>query len=177
MWPSGLGEPKGKIPEDRRALNGRALCEAGDAGWSAIVNAVLDAADGEIDGELIDSLVGVLHRWGWPDGRPTWVTWVPSQRRPQLIAGLAARLAAVGRLQLVDALHRVRSGPGQAELGNSAHACANVYGAFALRSALPAGPVLVVDDTMSSGWTMTVVADLLGAAGAGPVYPLVLQKG
>ncbi len=176
MWPSGLGQPKGRIAEDRRALNGRALCEAGDAGWSAIVAGVVDSPTGDLSDDLVDAVVGVLHRWGWPDGRPTWVTWVPSVRRPHLAAGLAERLGTIGRLPLVASLDRIRSGPAQIELGNSAHACANVHGAFAVRGALPAGPVLVVDDTWSSGWTMTVAADVLRSAGAGPVYPLVLQR-
>jgi ATP-dependent DNA helicase RecQ len=53
-----------------------------------------------------------------------------------------------------------------------------VYGAFALRAGVTIsdGPVLVLDDTTSSGWTMTVVADVLGSAGASPVYPLVLLR-
>ena len=35
-------------------------------------------------------------------------------------------------------------------------------------------PVLLVDDFCDTGWTITVVARLLRAAGAGPVYPFVL---
>ena len=36
------------------------------------------------------------------------------------------------------------------------------------------GPVLVVDDRVDSGWTMTVAAKLLREAGASAVLPLVL---
>ena len=36
------------------------------------------------------------------------------------------------------------------------------------------GPVLVVDDRIDSGWTMTVAARLLREAGAPGVLPLVL---
>ncbi len=46
-----------------------------------------------------------------------------------------------------------------------------------LAAALPelAGkPILLVDDRMDTGWTITVVARLLRQAGAGPVYPFVL---
>jgi ATP-dependent DNA helicase RecQ len=35
-------------------------------------------------------------------------------------------------------------------------------------------PVLLVDDFCDTGWTITVVARLLRAAGAGAVYPFVL---
>jgi ATP-dependent DNA helicase RecQ len=41
---------------------------------------------------------------------------------------------------------------------------------------VPDGPVLLVDDTVQSGWTMTVVAEALRAAGSGPVLPLALWR-
>jgi len=174
QWPSGLGEPKGKIAADRRALDGRALAEVGDAGWWERIETVLDTC--ELDDEVVRGVADVLGRWGWPSGLPTWVTWVPSTRRPGLPDALARRLASLGKMALVDTLQRTRSAPPQTEMGNSAHACANVWGAWQLRGEIPAGPVLVVDDTESSGWTMTVIADLLGGAGAGPIYPVVLAR-
>jgi ATP-dependent DNA helicase RecQ len=36
------------------------------------------------------------------------------------------------------------------------------------------GPVLLIDDRIESGWTMTVAAKLLREAGAPAVLPLVL---
>jgi len=39
------------------------------------------------------------------------------------------------------------------------------------------GPVLVVDDRIETGWTMTVAARLLRQAGARAVLPLVLAAG
>jgi ATP-dependent DNA helicase RecQ len=36
------------------------------------------------------------------------------------------------------------------------------------------GSVLLIDDIVDSGWTMTVVADLLRANGAAEVFPLAL---
>jgi ATP-dependent DNA helicase RecQ len=36
------------------------------------------------------------------------------------------------------------------------------------------GPVLLIDDRIESGWTMTVAARLLRQAGAAAVLPLVL---
>jgi ATP-dependent DNA helicase RecQ len=41
---------------------------------------------------------------------------------------------------------------------------------------LPAGPVLLVDDTYRTGWTMTVGAAILRHAGASAVYPLALHQ-
>src|SRR5262249_56235977 len=39
------------------------------------------------------------------------------------------------------------------------------------------GPVLLVDDRVDTGWTMTVAAKLLREAGAAAVLPLVLALG
>lgn len=36
------------------------------------------------------------------------------------------------------------------------------------------GPVLLVDDTVDSRWTFTVIAALLRGAGSGPVFPFAL---
>jgi hypothetical protein len=41
---------------------------------------------------------------------------------------------------------------------------------------LPAVPVLLVDDMVDSGWTLTLVAVLLQHQGSGPVYPFALAK-
>ena len=41
-------------------------------------------------------------------------------------------------------------------------------------SAVPDGPVLLVDDVVDSGWTLTVAGDLLRSAGSGPVFPFAL---
>jgi ATP-dependent DNA helicase RecQ len=41
---------------------------------------------------------------------------------------------------------------------------------------VPAGPVLLVDDSADSKWTLTTVGGLLRQAGADRVYPLVLLR-
>jgi ATP-dependent DNA helicase RecQ len=41
---------------------------------------------------------------------------------------------------------------------------------------LPAVPVLLVDDMVDSGWTLTLAAVLLQRHGSGPVYPFALAK-
>ncbi len=40
--------------------------------------------------------------------------------------------------------------------------------------ALDGGPVLLVDDRVDTGWTLTEATRVLREAGAGPVLPLVL---
>jgi ATP-dependent DNA helicase RecQ len=41
---------------------------------------------------------------------------------------------------------------------------------------VPAGPLLLIDARLRSGWTMTVAAALLREAGATAVLPLVLHQ-
>jgi ATP-dependent DNA helicase RecQ len=47
---------------------------------------------------------------------------------------------------------------------------------FGARPQLPASPVLVVDDVVDSGWTLTIAAVLLRDHGSGPVYPFALAR-
>jgi ATP-dependent DNA helicase RecQ len=59
---------------------------------------------------------------------------------------------------------------------NRFHQCQNLDGAFTVDAAGIdiSGPVLLVDDVLDSGWTMTIATALLRQAGSGPVYPYAL---
>jgi ATP-dependent DNA helicase RecQ len=124
-------------------------------------------------------VAAALTAWPWAQ-RPTWLTWVPSRTRPQLVQGLAERLATLGKLTPVDAVRRVRGdAPPQSQMENSATQVANVLGAFEFAAppgGFPPGPGLVLDDSLRSGWTMTVVAEGLLDAGATQVLPFVLWR-
>jgi ATP-dependent DNA helicase RecQ len=73
-------------------------------------------------------------------------------------------------------VRRVRPGRPQKEMQNSAQQFRNVDGAFAAEGPIPAEPVLLIDDVVDSGWTLTVVGVALRAAGAGPVHPFALAR-
>jgi hypothetical protein len=47
---------------------------------------------------------------------------------------------------------------------------------FGVGPSLPSVPVLLVDDMVDSGWTLTLAAVLLQHHGSGPVYPFALAK-
>jgi ATP-dependent DNA helicase RecQ len=51
-----------------------------------------------------------------------------------------------------------------------------VTSTFGSGPALPPVPVLLVDDMVDSGWTLTLAAVLLQLHGSGPVYPFALAK-
>jgi ATP-dependent DNA helicase RecQ len=125
--------------------------------------------------DVFDGVVDTLKRWGWPAGRPTWVTWVPSRRRDPLLRDLATRVAELGRMQLGTPLST--QGPGfQEDAATNADSAALALRRLSVDGPLPAGPVLLIDDTSRTGFTLTVAAALLREAGAGPVYPLVLAR-
>lgn len=174
QWPRGIAERKGNIALGRRSAAGRALAFGNDPGWGELIGEAL-AQDGPIDPALLAGAVGCLKRWDWAQ-RPTWVTAVPSRSHPLLVRSLATALADVGHLTIVDALARVEGRPPQARMANSARQAANVIGAFTVTGSFPAGPGLVVDDTIRSGWTMAAVAEVLTGAGAGEILPFALWK-
>jgi ATP-dependent DNA helicase RecQ len=186
MWPSGMKElgidASGKIPAARLASTGRALGRLTDVGWGATLRALL-AAEGAVDepvtAPVADAVVKVLTAWDW-DARPTSVVTMPSRTRPVLIASLGERIAAVGRLDYLGSLgYATPDGPGPRR-HNSAQRLASLWRALVvpdeLRAALAAasGPVLLIDDQIDTGWTMTVAAALLRDAGAPAVLPLAL---
>ncbi|WP_375503247.1 RecQ family ATP-dependent DNA helicase [uncultured Jatrophihabitans sp.] len=173
MWPSGAPR-RGRIAEASRAEPGRALAVADDPAWSAAVSRAL-AADEPVPDEVFDGLVSTLSRWGWPAGRPTWVTWVPSRTHPTLLADAAARLAALGRMPVATPL-RADGGGFQRDAGTNVESAIGALRRLSVDGDIPQGPVLLLDDTTRSGFTLTVAAVLLREAGAGPVYPLVFQK-
>ncbi|MGW2542606.1 RecQ family ATP-dependent DNA helicase [Kitasatospora sp. NPDC001574] len=200
LWPTGmdaLGVPlKGRIPAGEQAETGRALGRLSDIGWGNRLRALLadQAPDGPVPGEAVDALVTVLADWargpgGWAgpaaaDGgrldRPVGVVTMASSRRPRLVGSLGARIAEIGRLPLLGQIEYATGQPPHGSRSNSAQRLNALAGALVLPPELEAavaaagGPVLLVDDLVDSGWTVTVAARLLRRAGAGAVLPLVL---
>jgi ATP-dependent DNA helicase RecQ len=187
MWPTGMKDlgvdgAAGKIPATQLAEPGRALGRLTDVGWGATLRALLSdqAADGPVTDQLADALVKVLASWNWAQ-RPASVVTMPSRTRPELITSLGQRISTVGRLPYLGALgYASADGPGPRR-HNSAQRLGSLWRALIvpdeLRSALKAndsGPVLIIDDQIDTGWTMTVAAMLLRDAGAPAVLPLAL---
>ncbi|HEY6790876.1 MAG TPA: DEAD/DEAH box helicase [Trebonia sp.] len=187
MWPSGLKElgvsgASGKIPAELLAGPGRAVGRLTDLGWGTTLRAMLadGAPDAPVTDQVTDAIIKVLAAWGW-DERPTAVVTLPSRTRPVLIASLGERIARVGRLAYLGSLgYTGPDGPGPRR-HNSAQRLASVWSALAVpdsvRDVMDAGlpgPVLLIDDRIETGWTMTVAAKLLREAGAPAVLPLAL---
>jgi ATP-dependent DNA helicase RecQ len=184
MWPTGMKDlgvdAAGKIPVTLTAEPGRALGRLTDIGWGGMLRALLaeDAPDQPVTEPVVAAAIKVLAAWDWAQ-RPAGILTLPSRTRPELVASLGRRLAEVGRLPYLGAVGYAGDGPGPRR-HNSAQRLSSLWSAFELpgdvRDALGAldGPVLVVDDRIDTGWTMTVAARLLREAGAPAVLPLVL---
>ena len=187
MWPSGMKDlgidASGKIPAARTAEPGRALGRLTDVGWGATLRVLLaeGAPDEPVTPALTDAVVKVLASWDWAQ-RPAYVVTMPSRTRPRLVGSLGQRIAAIGRLTYLGGLsYASADGPGPRR-HNSAQRLASLWRAIVvpdeLRDALTAAaidaPVLLVDDQIDTGWTMTVAAALLRDAGAPAVLPLAL---
>ncbi|GAA4960176.1 DEAD/DEAH box helicase [Yinghuangia aomiensis] len=185
MWPTGMtdaGVPlKGRIKADEQAATGRALGRLSDIGWGNRLRPLLaaDAADAPVPDDVFGAVVQVLAAWGW-EQRPIGVVTIASRTHGTLIDSLGARLAEVGRLpwlgRIEYAPHAERA-PARSNSAQRLRALADAFvlppeAAAAVREA--SGPILLVDDRMDSGWTLTVAARLLRQAGAGEVLPLVL---
>jgi ATP-dependent DNA helicase RecQ len=176
MWPTGLTQAKGKIPHALLAEPGRAVGRLTDLGWGTTLRALLaeGAEDAPVRPEIVDAVVKVLAAWNWSE-RPAGVVTMPSLTRPMLIGSLGERIAAVGRLPYLGSVRYRGDGPGPRRY-NSAQRLRSLWDAFEVPDGIGqvSGPVLLIDDRIETGWTMTVAARLLREAGAPAVLPLVL---
>jgi len=164
----------GRLAADDQVMAGRALSRWGDAGWGAQVRRNREK-DVHYDDELVDALADLVRQWG-PDPAPTWLTYVPSSRAPELVRDLAVGLGTRLGLPVADVVLHVRDAEPQRTMENSVQQSRNVEGAFAVATgaSLPQGPVLLVDDLVGSRWTLTEVGRLLRRAGCPAVHPVVL---
>jgi len=118
----------------------------------------------------------------WPDTAGPALVPVPLHRRRARARGfnqaalLAAHLGAAFGWPVRPGLVRVRATPSQVGL-SAADRAVNLEAAFAWRgAALPAGPLVLVDDVYTSGATMQACAEALRAAGAPAVYGLAVAR-
>ncbi|MCQ4082980.1 RecQ family ATP-dependent DNA helicase [Streptomyces sp. RB6PN25] len=198
MWPTGMPavgvDLKGRIPPGEQALTGRALGRLSDIGWGNRLRPLFadGAPDGDVPREVADAVVQVLADWakgpgGWAGAdpgappRPAGVVTIASHTRPRLIESLGEHIAEVGRIPVLGRVgYADGAGPERAARSNSAQRLRALHDVFTVPAELAhslttaGGPVLLVDDVVSTGWTLAVAARLLLCSGAEGVLPMVL---
>jgi ATP-dependent DNA helicase RecQ len=182
QWPTGLGTLdvplSGRIAKTEQAEPGRTLGRLTDVGWGNRLRELVGttAPGTEVPASVFQACISVLSAWDWAQ-RPVAVVALPSSRRPLLTHSLAARFADVGRLRFLGTLAAQGPAPRRA---NSAQRVGDLWQRLVLPEELAAelstveGPVLLVDDVVDSGWTMTMAARLLRKGGAPAVLPFAL---
>jgi hypothetical protein len=156
---------------------GRAVARLTDLGHGQQLRALFapGTEDGPVPVPLARAVVEVLGDWR---PRVDGIVVVESASRPTLTADLAdglsryLRVPVLGRWAVVDP----EIAPGQGAM-NSAQRVAAVGRRFALDAepgSLEGRSVLLVDDLVVTGWTLTLAARALRAAGAADVLPLAL---
>ena len=195
-WPT-TRRPKDDIPETLCAGEGRALCIYGDSGWGEEV-ARCKYKTGVFSDALVDASASLIRDKWKPQPPPEWITAAPSRTHPALVADFARRLAGRLGVPFVAVIHKRRGNQPQKEMRNSVQQLRNVLDTFDVAGekpsgfvqsaawsaarlfghvgAIPSGPVLLVDDVVDSGWTLTLLAVMLRQRGSGPVYPFALAK-
>ncbi|MCI2416292.1 RecQ family ATP-dependent DNA helicase [Saccharopolyspora sp. K220] len=184
MWPSGMDAldvpASGKLAAGEQAAEGRAIGRLTDIGWGNRLRELLGTGtpDQELPDDLFQAGIKVLAAWDWAQ-RPVGVVALGSRTRPRLVRSLAERIAAIGRLPLLgEVLTNPNTTPRRAT--NSAQRVASLWPQFKVPADLTTklstldGPVLLMDDYVDTGWTITVASRLLRQAGAPAVLPFTL---
>jgi len=177
MWPTALAnlgiDLKGKIAEG--AEEGRVVARLTDLGLGQALREVFrpGTADQEVPASLVEGVLATLKDW---QPRPDGIVGFESRTHPLLVGSLVEGLSRVGRIPVLGRVgirdDSVATGQGAT---NSAQRIAAVSRRYALDVTDVAGKrVLLVDDLIATGWSMTLAAHWLRGAGAEAVLPLAL---
>jgi ATP-dependent DNA helicase RecQ len=174
--PAGLlPEKNNRIPADFQNMTGRALSKYGETGMGRIV-ANDKYNNGKFSQELIRASVNmILYHWR-PDPMPEWVCCIPSTRHPLLVPELAKAIADSLGIPFVPLFRKTTPSPEQKGMLNHSKQAKNVFQSLGIAGNVYQQPVLLIDDIIDSGWTLTIAGYLLRKAGSGFVYPFVLAK-
>ncbi|MFG1923993.1 RecQ family ATP-dependent DNA helicase [Cryptosporangium sp. NPDC048952] len=181
MWPTGMGsmgvELKGKIAKEEQAEPGRSIARLTDLGWGNQLRELFrpETPDGELPVPLRHALVQVFDAWRFGT-RPDGIVYLDSLSHPTLVAHIANGLSRYAKIPVLTRFDIVGpAGTGEGAM-NSAQRLRAVADRYVLddASAVAGRTVLLVDDRVNTGWTLTVAARALRRAGAEAVYPFVL---
>ncbi|MFL6155267.1 MAG: phosphoribosyltransferase family protein, partial [Marmoricola sp.] len=177
MWPTALAnlgiDLKGKISQS--AEEGRVVARLTDLGLGQALRDLFrpGAPDQAVPQALVQGVIAALSDW---QPKPDGIVGFESRTHPLLVDSLVDGLARVGRIPVLGrvVIRDDDVAPGQGST-NSAQRIAAVSRRCALDAPGVEGQrVLLVDDLIGTGWSMTLAAYWLREAGAEAVLPLAL---
>jgi ATP-dependent DNA helicase RecQ len=151
---------------------GLALSRWRDGGWGDVV------AEGKKQGffslDLIKPMVEMINSISYEE-RPSWLTYIPSHRHPNLVKDFAYELANALGVECKDSIYIADKRPPQKTMENCFYQCKNLDGAFGIDITQGyASPVWLLDDAVDSRWTFTIAGALLRMYGVPKVIPIAL---
>ena len=182
LWPTGLSalgvDKSGKIKQP--AEEGRAIARLTDLGHGTALRDLFRAGEGEapsaVPVPLVRAVVAMLADW---QPEPDVIVVTESATRPGLVADLAdglsryLQLPIVGRWAITDP--SVLAGQGATNSAQRVAAVTRRHGLLLDDPEVVRGRrVLLVDDLVATGWSLTLASDALVSAGADAVLPLTL---
>jgi ATP-dependent DNA helicase RecQ len=181
LWPTGLAnlglELSGKIGADSASEEGRAVARMTDLGYGQRLREIFrtDAPDAPVPPDLVAAVIEVLQEWRPP---VTAIAYVESQRHGVLVADLAQGLARHLRLPLIGVFAiadpQIRPDQGATNSAQRVAAVSRRYRWDGESGVARGHDVLLVDDLVGTGWTITLGGAAVRAAGADVVRPLAL---
>lgn len=176
QWPAGIIDEKRKnISKEYQNEQGRILCNYGDAGWGKFVKED-KYHNGYFREELVDATVNLIKNNWVKENEPTWVTSIPSLRRPELVKNFAMRVANKLNIPYREVITKTIETEEQKKMQNSYQQANNIYNVFYVSDVLKDEAVLLIDDVVDSRWTLTVCGSMLKEKGSGEVYPYAIAS-
>ncbi|SIS03374.1 RecQ family ATP-dependent DNA helicase [Williamsia sterculiae] len=173
MWPGGAFGSRGRIPAGQLAETGRVLIHADAPEWAETLR---DAHAGgpEAVSEIADAAVSTLAGWRseW-SARPDVIVAL-GVTDPTLTVAVADHVAAVGRLP--QRTWTVADRPRPDRESSGAEEAALWRDLLTDPPEVAGATVLLLVDSSSTGWSVTVAASVLRSAGARAVLPLVVHR-
>lgn len=178
IWPGGEFGTRGKIPAGLLAEPGRVLVHADAPEWSGVIAAAVTGEPEAIE-VLTQAVVSTLARWRdeWV-ARPEIAVSLQLTGTPNPVRPVTERIATIGRLQQAAMPAVVGMAPGRDSSGGeeATYWRDAISTDDSLRDMVNGRCVLLVADSTSTRWPITVAAAHLRKAGARAVLPLLIHQ-
>jgi len=169
-WP----DFRGRILNNHANEQGRALCHFRDSVYGG------DIIDGKKTGQFSQLLVKssaeiIVDSVKWPKESIDGIAYIPSNTGRDQVAKLAEDISEIINIPVIHCLTKIKANKPQKLMENTAHRKKNLDGTFEVNHIDEKFKNLIlIDDIVDSGWTLTVAGALLKDAGVDRVYPFVL---